>query len=71
MQARPDPTDPRTPGPASVGDYLISSRSLAEYRAMFSLTDGDLVGPLLDCPGGGASFTADVCGRGGRALAVR
>ncbi len=42
----------------SIGTYLISSRSFAEYRAMFALTDADLHGRVLDCPGGGASFTA-------------
>jgi len=53
-----------------IGDYLISSRSMAEYRAMFGLTDADLGGRILDCPGGGASFTAEAAARGTDALAV-
>lgn len=48
---------------------LVSSRSLAEYRAMFSLTDDHLAGGILDCPGGAASFTAEVNSAGGRAVA--
>jgi SAM-dependent methyltransferase len=45
---------------------LITSRSAAEYRAMFDLTDlaSDSV---LDCCAGGASFTAEV---GGAATAL-
>ncbi|WP_100501740.1 hypothetical protein [Geodermatophilus chilensis] len=51
-----------------IGDFLVSARSSAEYRAMFALTDADLRGRVLDCPGGGASFTAAARARGGRAL---
>lgn len=54
----------------SIGDFLVSSRSFAEYQAMFALTDADLDGRVLDCPGGGASFTAAVCARGGDAIAA-
>src|SRR5262245_16537366 len=43
-----------------IGEMLVSSRSLAEYRAMFALTDAELTGRILDCPGGAASFTAEV-----------
>ena len=43
-----------------IGNMLVSSRSLAEYRRMFALTDDDLTGRILDCPGGAASFTAEV-----------
>ena len=43
-----------------IGEVLVSSRSLAEYQAMFALTDADLAGRILDCPGGAASFTAEV-----------
>lgn len=40
---------------------LITSRSAAEYRAMFDLTD--LAGArILDCCAGGASFTAETGG---------
>jgi hypothetical protein len=47
-----------TPDPDNVGDYLISARSFEEYRAMFAITETDLTGAVLDCPGGGSSFTA-------------
>lgn len=47
------------------GDILVSSRSLDEYRAMFALTDADLRRRILDCPGGAAGFTAEVCDLGG------
>jgi hypothetical protein len=53
-----------------IGDFLVSARSSAEYRAMFALTDADLRGRVLDCPGGGASFTAAARARGGQAFAV-
>jgi hypothetical protein len=48
----------------NVGDYLISSRSFGEYEAMFMLTDSDLHGRLLDCPGGASSFTAQASALG-------
>ncbi|HET8993893.1 MAG TPA: hypothetical protein VFN32_08840 [Rhodococcus sp. (in: high G+C Gram-positive bacteria)] len=57
----PTESDP----PTAIGDILVSSRSLAEYRAMFTLTDDDLRRRILDCPGGTASFTAEVCAAGG------
>lgn len=50
------------PDPDNVGEYLISARSYEEYRAMFALTDQDLAGNILDCPGGGSSFTARIDG---------
>jgi SAM-dependent methyltransferase len=52
-----------------IGEMLVSPRSLAEYRAMFALTDEDLTRSILDCPGGAASFTAEVNGAGGRVTA--
>ncbi|SEF27444.1 Methyltransferase domain-containing protein [Amycolatopsis pretoriensis] len=52
-----------------IGAILVSSRSLDEYRRMFALTDGDLAGRLLDCPGGAAGFTAEVNAAGGTAVA--
>ena len=61
------PTTNYEPGATDIGEYLVSSRSLAEYRAMFALSDADLAGRILDCPGGAASFTAEV---GDRVLAV-
>lgn len=39
-------------------------RSLAEYQAMFALTADDLVGPVLDCGGGPASFNAELTQQG-------
>ena len=54
----------------SIGEYLISSRSFAEYTAMFALDPGDLGGRVLDCPGGAASFTATACAQGIDAIAV-
>jgi SAM-dependent methyltransferase len=52
-----------------IGEMLVSSRSLAEYRRMFRLTGQDLSGSIVDCPGGAASFTAEVNGAGGRVTA--
>ena len=57
-------------GATDIGAYLISARSFDEYRAMFALTDADLRGRVLDCPGGGASFTATARARGTAAYAV-
>lgn len=39
-------------------------RSLAEYRRMFDLTEADLLGSLLDCGGGPASFNAELTQQG-------
>jgi hypothetical protein len=52
-----------------IGEMLVSSRSLAEYRKMFLLTDEDLAKSIVDCPGGAASFTAEVNSAGGRVTA--
>ncbi|PKV82514.1 methyltransferase domain-containing protein [Nocardia fluminea] len=52
-------------GTGGFGEILVSSRSLAEYQAMFALTDDDLDRRILDCPGGAAGFTAEVSRRGG------
>jgi methyltransferase family protein len=58
------------PDPDNVGEYLISARSYEEYRAMFALTDNDLTGSILDCPGGGSSFTARANANGATAIAT-
>jgi SAM-dependent methyltransferase len=58
------------PGARDIGAYLVSARSFEEYWAMFALTDGDLAGRVLDCPGGGAGFTAIARARGTDAVAV-
>ncbi|WP_024794045.1 class I SAM-dependent methyltransferase [Tomitella biformata] len=50
---------------SAIGQMLISSRSLDEYRAMFRLTDADLARRILDCPGGAAGFTSAAHARGG------
>jgi SAM-dependent methyltransferase len=52
------------------GDFLISARSFDEYRAMFALTELDLRGSILDCPGGGSSFTALAAAAGANAAAA-
>ncbi|TDP96390.1 hypothetical protein EV186_104377 [Labedaea rhizosphaerae] len=49
---------------------LVSSRSLGEYRRMFGLTDADLSGTILDCPGGCAGFAAEATEFGARVVAV-
>jgi hypothetical protein len=52
-----------------LGDIIVSSRPYDEYRAMFGLTDAEiLAGLVLDCPGGAGSFAAEVRDRGGRAV---
>lgn len=63
---------PVTPAPDAdnVGEYLISSRSFAEYKAMFMLTDSDLRSRLLDCPAGASSFTAQASTLGSPVTAV-
>jgi Methyltransferase domain len=54
----------------NVGDYLVSSRSLREYEAMFALTESNLRGAVLDCPGGASSFTVQASDLGAAAVAV-
>ncbi|WP_280302213.1 hypothetical protein [Nocardia abscessus] len=39
--------------------YLLTGRSLREYRAMFALDDEDLRGDILDCPGGAATLAGE------------
>jgi len=54
-----------------MGEMLISARSLAEYRGMFDLTDADLErGPILDCPGGAASFGVEARALGATVVSV-
>lgn len=47
---------------------LVTSRSYAEYEAMFDLKE--LPDSVLDCSGGGSSFTAEAAARGVDAIAV-
>lgn len=42
---------------------LVTSRSAAEYRAMFGLAPEDPTGSVLDCCAGGSSFAAETEGR--------
>lgn len=69
MNGSPRPHRPQQ-GTSGFGDVLVSARSLAEYRAVFGLTDADLAGSVLDCPGGAASFTAEARGLGADVVAV-
>ncbi|WP_204358914.1 methyltransferase [Streptosporangium sp. 'caverna'] len=54
----------------SSADVLMTSRSFAEYRAMFALDDHDLGGVILDCGGGASGFVAEAAAAGARALAA-
>ncbi|MGB0970327.1 MAG: hypothetical protein ACPGVG_05110 [Mycobacterium sp.] len=53
-----------------IGELLVTSRSLAEYRAMFALSEADMRLGVLDCPGGASSATAEINAAGGNAFAV-
>ncbi len=53
-----------------IGDMLLTSRPMSDYRAMFALTDDDIRGRILDCPGGGAAFTAEAYALGADSTAV-
>lgn len=53
----------------SVREVHVSSRSLAEYRAMFDLTERELEGTIVDCAAGASSFVAEVDAAGGHAFA--
>ncbi|MFD3596524.1 hypothetical protein ACFWU5_27725 [Nocardia sp. NPDC058640] len=54
-----------------LGEFLVSARSLAEYRAMFQLSDDELSGRrILDCPGGAASFAAEAAELGAQVTAI-
>ena len=49
---------------------LVTSRSYAEYVAMFDLQPDDLVGSVLDCSAGVAGFVAEAGTGGARTIAV-
>ncbi|MFC6014347.1 hypothetical protein [Nocardia lasii] len=54
-----------------LGEFLVSARSLTEYRAMFHLHDDDLRGRrILDCPGGAASFAVEASELGAEVTAI-
>ncbi|UGT38770.1 class I SAM-dependent methyltransferase [Nocardia yamanashiensis] len=52
------------------GEFLLTARSLAEYRAMFALGADELRGRILDCPGGAASFACEAVEFGAEVIAV-
>jgi SAM-dependent methyltransferase len=54
----------------SVCDVLVTSRSYAEYVAMFDLDAAALRGAVLDCSAGSSSFVAEFVRRGGQGVAV-
>jgi hypothetical protein len=59
------------PGYRGLGDIIVTARPLDEYRAMFDLTDADLLaGPILDCPGGAGGFAEGVRALGGTVYSV-
>jgi hypothetical protein len=61
----------RTRPPEPIGDIAVTPRSLWDYRDMFLLDDGELLGgPILDCPGGASPFGAQVRARGGIVVSV-
>lgn len=71
MRNLPDTDENPGLGPVLTdSDFLVSACSLGEYRSRFTLTDKDLTGRILDCPGGAASVVAEICGAGGTAIAV-
>ena len=49
---------------------LVTSRSFAEYQAMFDLSGRDLTGSILDCCAGGSSFAAETSALAARVVAV-
>jgi hypothetical protein len=49
---------------------FMTSRSYAEYTAMFDLDPGDLDGLVVDCCAGASSFVAELAARGGTGLAL-
>ena len=58
-------------GARGLGEIIVSSRPYDEYRAMFGLTDREiLAGPVLDCPGGAGPFGAAVRALGGDAVSA-
>ncbi len=56
--------------PFSIDSVMPWGRSLEEYRAMFSLSEGDLARRTLGCGDGPASFNAELSARGGSVVSV-
>jgi len=54
-----------------MNEVICTSRNLAEYRAMFGISDAEFLrGPVLDCPGGASSFNVEMRKIGGRVVSV-
>lgn len=54
-----------------LGDIIVTARPFDEYRAMFDLSDADLLaGPVLDCPAGASGFAAGASAMGADVIAV-
>lgn len=53
-----------------LNDFLVTARSLPEYRAFFNLPEDLSALRILDCPGGAASVTAELRALGADAVAV-
>ena len=56
--------------PVQLDKVVPWGRSLAEYRAIFALTDADMARNILDCGAGPSSFAAEMHARGHRVTAV-
>ena len=56
--------------PFSIDRVVPWGRSLEEYRAMFSLSEGDVARRILGCGDGPASFNAELSARGGSVVSV-
>lgn len=54
----------------SIDRVIPWGRTLAEYRAMFDLSEGDLGGRILGCGDGPASFNAEMSARGRTVVSV-
>ena len=56
--------------PFSIDRVIPWGRTLAEYRAMFDLSEGDLGGRILGCGDGPASFNAEMSALGRAVVSV-
>lgn len=56
--------------PVELDSIVPWGRSFDEYVRMFSLTEADFAGHVLDCAAGPSSFHADLQARGGRVVSV-
>ncbi|WP_424399005.1 hypothetical protein [Mycobacterium uberis] len=65
-----DTQSPQAIPDSGIGEIVITSRGLDEYRAMFALSVADLDATILDCPGGASSATAEINTAGGHSMAA-